>query len=84
MRNARSNARATSRCEIQRTLPRFVYRSRTGNPASPLIGTDSDRRSACPRKLTGHVAPPRASRSWPVPWLPPAGGTGDATTCSRA
>src|ERR1700730_3843912 len=21
-------------------------------------------------------------RPWPVPWLPPAGGTADATTCS--
>ena len=32
--------------------------------------------------VTG-TAPPTA-RPWPVPWLPPAGGTGDATTCSSA
>ena len=38
MRNARSNARATSRCEMNRTLPRLAKRMRTGNPASPLIG----------------------------------------------
>src|SRR3954447_351791 len=30
--------------------------------------------------VTG-TAPPEA-RSWPVPWLPPAGGVADATTCS--
>ena len=27
------------------------------------------------------TAPP-VERSWPVPWLPPAGGTAEATTCS--
>src|SRR3546814_5992146 len=31
-------------------------------------------------RVTG-TSPPR-SRSCPVPWLPPAGGTADATTCS--
>src|SRR6266540_2810238 len=39
IRNARSNARATSRCEMNRTLPRFAKRIRTGNPASPRTGT---------------------------------------------
>jgi len=38
MRNARSNARATSRCEMKRTLPRLEKRMRTGKPESPLIG----------------------------------------------
>ena len=36
MRNARSNARATSRWQTKRTLPCFVNAMRTGNPASPL------------------------------------------------
>ena len=34
------------------------------------------------RSVTG-TSPPR-SRSWPVPWLPPAGGVAEATTCSKA
>ena len=37
MRKARSSARATSRCEMKRTLPRLAKRMRTGNPLSPLI-----------------------------------------------
>ena len=36
MRNARSNARATSRCEMNRTLPRLAKRIRTGKPAAPF------------------------------------------------
>src|SRR4051794_41264627 len=32
--------------------------------------------------LTG-TAPP-TERSWPVPWLPPAGGVAEATPCSMA
>ena len=35
MRNARSNARATSRCPTKRTLPCFENRTRTGKPLSP-------------------------------------------------
>ena len=31
-------------------------------------------------RATGTAEP--HSRSWPVPWLPPAGGTAEATTCS--
>ena len=57
MRNARSIARATSRCEIQRTLPCFVYRSRTGKPVSPRtqartprFGTEEADRDAAPRR----------------------------------
>ena len=34
------------------------------------------------RNCTGIALPP--ARSWPVPWLPPAGASGEATTCSRA
>ena len=42
MRNARSRARATSRCEIKRTLPRLVNRSRTGvRRSSPRHGPTS-------------------------------------------
>ena len=37
MRNARSSARATSRCEIHRIFPSLQYRSRTGNGAPPLM-----------------------------------------------
>ena len=56
MRNARSSARATSRCEIQRTLPRFVYRSRTGNRrAAPHDGTH--RRLRCRGTGPGCRAP---------------------------
>src|SRR5690606_2513553 len=32
------------------------------------------------RSTTGTAPPVR--RSWPVPWLPPAGGVAEATTCS--
>ena len=37
IRNARSNARATSRCDTKRTLPSLVNRKRTGTPSLPLI-----------------------------------------------
>ena len=61
IRNARSSARATSRCEIQRTLPRFVYRSRTGFAAPPLMHGDLRRRRSsagfAPRNRTGTSAP---------------------------
>ena len=52
-----------------------------------LGGADAELHDATPAgsRLVGSNAtgtsPPR-SRSWPVPWLPPAGGIGDATTCS--
>src|SRR5271169_1740440 len=38
MRSARSNARATSRWDTKRILPRFENRSRTGQPVSPRTG----------------------------------------------
>ena len=42
IRNARSKARATSRCPTKRTLPCFENRSRTGKPAlAPHDGTAS-------------------------------------------
>ena len=41
---------------------------------------DGTSRAPVHRASTGTVWP--WLRSWPVPWLPPAGGTGDATTCS--
>ena len=55
--------------EMKRTLPCFVNRSRTGvrcpaqrrSPTAPVRVEQADRHH-------------RASRSWPVPWLPPAGG----------
>src|SRR5205085_5378787 len=61
-----------------------------GVPGSRPLGTPaSSLRSfvaavAAPRttNATGTSAP--RLRSWPVPCEPPAGGTGDATTCSSA
>ena len=75
MRKARSKARATSRCETNRTLPRLVNPSRTGKPSEPFIAAapERDRRRRRAKSIP-----------WPVPWLPPAGGTAEATTCSRA
>src|SRR5439155_8144113 len=67
MRNARSNARATSRWEMNRTLPRFPKRTRTGNPESPRTGRrllphaeELDRRVAAAAEiLAGPLAPAR-------------------------
>src|SRR5207249_4446246 len=47
-------------------------------PAPAMAGSVRPTRVA--PSVTGTVPP--LLRSWPVPWLPPAGGTGDATTCS--
>ena len=75
MRNARSNARATSRCEMNRTLPRLAKRMRTGKPESPLIGVDQlhrhrrapdARRSRGPGRCPGShrpAAPPTPRRA---------------------
>ena len=76
MRNARSKARATSRCETNRTLPRLVNRE----PDREALGRPSSGRA--PERDRDHGRP--KSMPWPVPWLPPAGGTAEATTCSRA
>src|SRR4051794_13150820 len=67
MRKARSNARATSRWEMKRTLPRFVKRTRTGNPSSPRTGArllpdaeEVDRRvAAAAEVLARPLAPAR-------------------------
>ena len=48
-----------------------------------LLEADTDPHHSRPptgSSVTG-TSPP-ALRSWPVPWLPPAGGSVDATTCS--
>ena len=81
-RSARSHMRATSRWLVNRIFPMLgvaeAQRPRTGGSA-PAPGGGGRLRSAVNRTGT---RPPLA-RSWPVPWLPPAGGTGEATTCSR-
>src|SRR5262245_61627442 len=66
-RKARSKARATSRCETNRTFPRFVKRTRTGNPVSPRTGTRllpqaeerHGRVAATAEVLAGSLAPAR-------------------------
>ena len=55
-RNARSSARATSRWLIQRTLPSFVYWSRTGFAAPPLMTPVASPSGLVPRKRTGTSA----------------------------
>ena len=71
MRNARSRARATSRCEIHRILPNFVYCEPDGKRSPALHDWLPTATGFVPRNRTG--ASPPLARSWPVPWLPPGG-----------
>src|SRR5213075_3040570 len=54
--------------------------------ATPVFGTELVASRPLPfpkrvgRSVTGTVPP--VARSWPVPWLPPAGGVAEATMCS--
>ena len=83
--------RATSRWLVKRILPSLAKRKRMRISASPLSDRARRRSSSGPgaetapdgavdRNRTGTWPP--VERSCPVPWLPPAGGTAEATTCS--
>ena len=79
MRNARSNAAGDVAVPDEADLAVLREPHPDREPVSPLTASPP---RGVPTSWTGTVWP--WLRSWPVPWLPPAGGTGDATTCSRA
>ena len=74
-RGRRRGARRTAPCPAWRSAAAPGTRCR---PSSGTLDGDAqlDVDGAAPDR-------PKA-RPWPVPWLPPAGGTAEATTCSRA
>ena len=72
----------------KRPLPHAGHVPVTGPADLPELGeADPDPghgRAPAPANGPQRTPAPRGPgvRSWPVPWLPPAGGVGDATTCS--
>src|SRR5690606_11109742 len=55
-----------------------IRRARAGRVAHRRAPVRSDERSTTGTLVTRSAV----DRSWPVPWLPPAGGVVEATTCS--
>ena len=79
----RSQMRARSRWLVKRTLPSLEKRRRTRCVAlTPSVRADMTSPVRAPPAWTDRHRRGPGERSWPVPWLPPAGGVAEATTCS--
>ena len=84
-RGEKPSVAATGSCgPAQRPLPGPGDVAVAGEADLAQLGEpEADPHQARTPSCTG-TAPPRPTPTscWPVPWLPPAGGVADATTCS--
>ena len=79
MRNARSNATGDVAVRDEPHLAALGE----AHPHREPVGASHDVTLTGLRMSSTRTSLPKP-RPWPVPWLPPAGGTADATTCSSA